>query len=179
MSIDIRYPVWGSFQTCPVLKNVRAGRGWGLEAAPLFYTIQKGYYMGKLDPQRLIFGLFLLVLVVSGEIVFSHFKLPAWPAFMVMIFFFMEHMDLKKAPGILFGGGFGIMCIVFIKYFMITLSPYTGMEFAKISFIVIVVYAIVAFGEILPVLFNNYAFMFFTVSGLAAKTPETVKNINA
>jgi hypothetical protein len=34
------------------------------------------------------------------------------------------------------------------------------------------VYAIVAFGEMVPMLFNNYAFMYLTVTGLAMHLPQ-------
>lgn len=39
----------------------------------------------------------------------------------------------------------------------------------RLVFICLVVYAIVALGEVLPAVFNNYAFMFFLVSGLASR----------
>lgn len=128
--------------------------------------------MAKLNTQRLVFGLFLLVIIVIAELVFGATKLMAWPAFMVMIFFFMEHMNVKKVPDILVGGCFGIICIILIKYFIHAFAPLLGVEFSKILFILIVIYAIVAFGEIFPVLFNNYAFMFFTISGLALTAPD-------
>ena len=123
--------------------------------------------MAKLDSQRLIFGLYLLVLIVIGEVVLIYFNLPAWPAFMVMIFFLIDHMDVKKAHHILIGGCFGIICIILTKLFIVATARVLGVNPAQILFIVLIVYAIVAFGEILPVLFNNYAFMFLTISGLA------------
>ena len=61
---------------------------------------------------------------------------------MAMIFFFAEHMDVRKALHILVGGVFGI------------------------------VFAIVEFGEMAPMIFNNYAFMFLTVTGLAMQLPQ-------
>lgn len=129
--------------------------------------------MAKPDPQRLIFGIYLLVLIVVGEVILDHFNLPAWPAFMIMILFFIEHSNIKKAPEILAGGCLGIVCIILIKYFIGTLAPVIGQESAKILFIVVVVYAIVAFKEIVPILLNDYTFMFFTVSALAIKMPES------
>jgi hypothetical protein len=126
----------------------------------------------KFDKTRLIFGLFLIVLIVIGEIVLDTFKLPSWPAFMIMVFFFVEHMDIKKAPNILVGGLFGIACIVLIKFFIEALAPFLGPDLPKLIFIVVVVYAIVAFGEMLPILLNNYAFMYLIVSGVAARTPD-------
>ncbi len=122
----------------------------------------------KVDPQRLVFGLFLLVLIVVGEVIFTHFNLPGWPAFMIMIFFFMEHMDVKKIIPILAGSLFGIVCIVLLKLFIQALGPVIGKEISILLFICIFIYAIVAFGETIPAVLNNYAFMFFTVSAALA-----------
>src|SRR5690349_19684389 len=121
----------------------------------------------RFNPQRLIFGAYLLVLIALAEIVIGHFALPAWPAFMAMIFFFAEHMDVKKVPAILVGGTFGIALIIAAKLIVTALAPALGVEMAKLVFVLAVVYAIVAFGEMLPLLFNNYAFMYLTVAGVA------------
>lgn len=120
--------------------------------------------MAKVDPQRLIFGLFLIVLVLVGEVVLGHFKLPGWPAFMVMIFFIMEHMNKDKAPHILVGGLFGISCLILLTMFRSVFAPMLGIELATLLFVAIFIFAIVAFGEMVPMVLNNYAFMFFTVS---------------
>lgn len=121
------------------------------------------------NPQRLVFGAYLLGLIALAEIIIGHFALPAWPAFMAMIFFFAEHMDIKKAPAILVGGTFGIALIIVAKLLVTALAPLMGLELAKLTFVLLVVFAIVAFGEVLPLLFNNYAFMFLTVAGVAAQ----------
>ncbi|MBU0992994.1 MAG: hypothetical protein KJ737_10920 [Proteobacteria bacterium] len=133
--------------------------------------------MAKLSKQRLIFGMFLLVLIVAAEIVLAHLKFPAWPAFMVMIFFFESHMDIKKAPSILVGGAVGILCILLTKYFIMAVAPALGVEVSKLLIICLIVYAIVAFGEILPIVFNNYAFMYFLVSGIAVKVLDPAPNL--
>jgi hypothetical protein len=128
--------------------------------------------MPKFDRQRLIFGLYLLVLIAATELIVGHFKLPAWPAFIAMIFFFVEHMDVKKAAHIVVGGTFGIALILLAKPIIGALAPVMGLELASLSFVLILVYAIVAFGEMVPMLFNNYAFMCLTVTGLAAQMPN-------
>jgi hypothetical protein len=120
--------------------------------------------MAKVDPQRLIFGLFLIVLVLVGEVLLGHFKLPGWPAFMVMIFFIMEHMNKDKAPHILVGGLFGIVCLILLTMFRSVFAPMLGIELATLLFVAIFIFAIVAFGEMVPMVLNNYAFMFFTVA---------------
>jgi hypothetical protein len=133
----------------------------------------------KLDPQRLVFGAFLLVLIVIGQIIFTHFHLPGWPAYMIMILFFIEHMDVKKVLPILAGGLFGIVCIILFKLFLDALAPVIGKEISIIFFICIFVYAIVAFGEMIPMVLNNYAFMFFTVSAGVATVLATMKEPKA
>ena len=128
--------------------------------------------MPGFNRQRLIFGLYLLVLIAAVELVAGHFKLPAWPAFMAMIFFFVEHMDVKKAPHILVGGVFGIACILLAKPIIGALAPLLGVEIATLAYVLAIVYAIVAFGEMVPMFFNNYAFMYLTVTGLAMHLPQ-------
>jgi hypothetical protein len=138
------------------------------EAPPRCY---EGAHM-KFDRQRLIFGLYLLVLIAAAELVMGHFKLPAWPAFIAMIFFFIEHMDPKKAPHILVGAVSGIAMILLAKPIIAALAPIVGLELGSLGFILLIVYAIVAFGEMAPMFFNNTAFMYLTVTGIAVKLPE-------
>ena len=127
--------------------------------------------MAKVSKDRLIFGVPLIILVALGEIILGKLKLPSWPAFMVMIFFFEAHMDMKKAPNILVGGLFGIANLIIIKIFLEAAAPSLGLELAKLIYVIVFVYLIVALGEVVPVIFNNYAFMYFLVAAVAAKGP--------
>jgi hypothetical protein len=126
----------------------------------------------KIDKQRLIFGLYLLVLIAIAEIVMGQLKLPAWPAFLAMIFFFVEHMDVKKVRHIVVGGAFGIGLILTATPIIGALAPMMGVELARLAFILGLVFAIILFGEALPMLFNNYAFMSLTVTGIAVQLPN-------
>jgi hypothetical protein len=128
--------------------------------------------MPKFDRQRLVFGLYLLVLIAAAVLVSGHFKLPAWPAFMAMIFFFVEEMNVSKVPHILVGGVFGIACILLATPIIGALAPLIGVDYGTLVYILVVVYAIVAFGEMLPLIFNNFAFMYLTVTGIAVQAPE-------
>src|SRR5579863_4958781 len=101
----------------------------------------------KFDRQRLVFGLYLLVPIAAFEIVTGHLHVPAWPAFAAMVFFFAEHMDPKKALPILVGGAAGIGCLLLFRPVVGALAPLMGVELARLAFILILVYAIVAFGE--------------------------------
>ena len=92
----------------------------------------------KFNRQRLIFGLYLLVLIAAAELLIGRFKLPGWPAFMAMIFFFPEHMDPKKATSILVGGVFGIGMILLAKPIITLLAPMVGAELGSLGFIILV-----------------------------------------
>jgi hypothetical protein len=127
--------------------------------------------MPKFDRQRLVFGLYLLVLIAAAVLITGHFKLPAWPAFMAMVFFFVEDMDAKKVPHILVGGMFGIACILVAAPIIGALAPLIGVEYATLVYILGIVYAIVALGVMVPLLFNNFAFMYLTVTGVAVQLP--------
>jgi hypothetical protein len=81
-------------------------------------------------------------------------------------------MDMKKAPNILVGGLFGIANLIIIKIFLEATAPSLGLELAKLIYVLVFVYAIVALGEVVPVLFNNYTFMYFLVAAVAAKAPN-------
>ncbi|HLZ20005.1 MAG TPA: hypothetical protein VKO67_10340 [Smithellaceae bacterium] len=126
----------------------------------------------KPDKNRLIFGVFLVILVGIAFMIFGHFKIPSWPAFLVMICFLETHMDKQKIPNILAGGLFGMANLIVIKYFIQFLAPYIGLEASVLLYMLIFIYAIIGLGESLPIVLNNYAFLFFTIVGIVYKLPD-------
>jgi len=124
--------------------------------------------MEKVFTKRgILFGFLLVAFIIVFEIILASLSLPAWPAFMVMIFFFVVHEDTKQAPNILIGGLAGIVCVVLSGMFIKALQPVIRHETAKLLFIGLFVYAIVLLQKAIPYIFNSYAFMFFLVSALA------------
>lgn len=124
--------------------------------------------MGKIFTKRnILFGFLLVAFVIVFEVLFFSLSLPAWPAFMVMICFFIVHEDSKHAPHILIGGLAGIVCMVLCEMFIEALQPLMSHEAAKFLFIGLFVYAIVMMKDALPYVFNSFAFMFFLVAALA------------
>ncbi len=129
--------------------------------------------MVKFNKIRLFFGLLLIILIGIGEVICHAVNLPAWPAFFVMIFFFVEERNMKKALNILIGGAFGILLIIAAGYFIPFLMRLGLSQFpAFLTFVLLFVYCIVALGEIIPWLFNNYAFMAILFAGTYMKTPD-------
>ncbi|OLN30971.1 hypothetical protein [Desulfosporosinus metallidurans] len=125
-----------------------------------------------------IFLALLLVLIMAGELILEPMHLATWPAFMVMIFFFMAHMNIKEAPSILLGSAFGMFNLILIVYWFDVTVPLFGGDMAKYTdphtveamfqskliYVALFVAAIVFLKDIIPWVFNNYAFMCFTVA---------------
>jgi hypothetical protein len=130
-------------------------------------------FMNKVfSRQNVLFGFLLVAFIIVFEIILARLSLPAWPAFMVMIFFFVVHEDPKLTPNILIGGITGIICVILIRKFIGALEPTIGAQAAKLLFIGLFVYSIVLLKDAIPYVFNSFAFMFFLVAALAAKTPN-------
>ncbi|HPI94179.1 MAG TPA: DUF1097 family protein [Deltaproteobacteria bacterium] len=129
--------------------------------------------MDKVFSKRsVLFGLLLVAFIIVFEIILAQLNLPPWPAFMVMVFFFVVHEDVRQVPNILIGGLFGIVCIVLSGEFIDLFGPFMGTEAAKLTFIGLFVYSIVLFKDAIPYVFNSYSFMFFLVSAIAKKGPD-------
>ena len=125
--------------------------------------------MAKFDRNRLMFGAMLLAAIAVGEIVLHELHLPAWPVFFIMVFFFLAHMDKKVAPNIIIGALAGIGCMVMARPIVTAIAPFTGAAMGRLIYILTIVAAIILFREMVPMVFNDYFFAYFLVSGLAAK----------
>ncbi|MFY9396859.1 MAG: hypothetical protein WAR22_00685 [Desulfomonilia bacterium] len=120
--------------------------------------------------RNIVFGLLLVSFIIVFEIVLARLGLPAWPAFMVMVCFFVEHENPGTALNILIGGFCGIFCVVLLGLFESVFSAYLGAEAAKLTFIGLFVYSIVLFKDFLPQVFNSFAFLFFLAASIASRT---------
>ena len=126
----------------------------------------------KFNRHRLILGLYVLALILITELITGHLELPAWPAFVAWVLFFCEHMNPKRAPHILIGAAAGIGLVMLAPIVIGLLAHLIGAEWGRLIYILAAVYAIFAFGEMIPLVLNNYTFMFFTVAGLALAVPN-------
>jgi hypothetical protein len=128
--------------------------------------------MVKFNKNRLMMGGMLLVLIAIGETILHEFDLPAWPPLFVMLFFFLSHMDKKAAPNIIIGALVGIGCFIIARPIVVAIAPITGAATGRLLFILAIVAAVVLFREMAPMVFNDYAFAFLLIAGLASKNPD-------
>jgi hypothetical protein len=126
----------------------------------------------KFNRHRLILGLYVLALILITELITGHLELPAWPAFVAWVLFFGEHMNPKRAPHILIGAAAGIGFVVLAPIVIGLLAHLIGAEWGRLIYILAAVYAIFAFGEMIPLVLNYCTFMLFTVAGLALVAPN-------
>lgn len=93
-----------------------------------------------------------------------------WPAFFVMISFFITGADVKLIPSILASAILGlVIALVFFltnAAFVAALGPLMGILIP----VWVIVFAIAFLGDphLMPKLFNNYAFIFFTAALMLA-----------
>jgi hypothetical protein len=126
----------------------------------------------KFNRQRLIFGLYVLVLITITQLVAGYFEVPSWPAFVAWILFFIEEMNIRKTPYILVGAVSGIGLLLLAPLFIGLLTPLIGAQWSTLLYVLLAVYAIVAFGEMVPYILNNYAFLYLTIGVVAIQAPN-------
>jgi len=126
----------------------------------------------KFNRHRLILGLFVLAFIVITELVTHYLKLPAWPAYVALVLFFVEHMSPKRAPHILIGAAAGVGLVILAPSVIGLLAHLIGADWGRLIYILAAVYAIFALGEMIPLVLNSHTFMLFTVAGLALTAPN-------
>ncbi|MGH8138157.1 MAG: hypothetical protein ACREVV_08190 [Steroidobacteraceae bacterium] len=126
----------------------------------------------KFNRHRLILGLYVIALILITELVTGHVEVPAWPAYVAWVLFFGEHMNPKGAPHILIGAAAGIGLVMLAPIVIGWLAHLIGVEWGRRVYILAAVYAIFAFGEMMPLVLNYCTFMLFTVAGLALAAPN-------
>ena len=117
----------------------------------------------KFNRPRLILGLYVLAFIVVTELVTGHLGLPAWPAFVAWVLFFAEHMNPKRAPHVLIGAAAGIGLVMLAPLVIGLLAHLIGAEWGRLIYILAAVYAIFAFGEMIPLVLNYHTFMFLLI----------------
>lgn len=128
--------------------------------------------MVRFNRRRLMFGLYLIMLVAIAELVTGYLKVPAWPAFVALVLFFIDHMNVKRVPAILIGALVGIGMVLIAPMAIGLFARALGPAWGQLAYILLAVYLIVALGEMLPLVFNSFAFMYLTISALALEAPN-------
>lgn len=130
-----------------------------------------------LQMKTVIEGLFISSIVLIAVVALGIFKIAeVWPATIALIFFFESKAKMDNIKNIFLGGAMGI----FLAYAMIQCVIFLGpivmnAELALLIPLFVIVFLIVALGEVVHPFFNNYTFCYFTVALItgAKQTPVT------
>lgn len=119
------------------------------------------------NKEKTYYVLLLLCLIIAAEIAINIFHIPGWPMFCCMVFFILGEKDVKIIKEILIGSVFGILLVLSLHGTIVIFESVLGEFIIKIVFICIFIACIAFFHQVLPSIFNDYAFMFFIIGNLA------------
>jgi len=123
----------------------------------------------------------LLALIAVVTLIMEHMELPSWPVFLMMIAFFAVEQNVKMIPNILIGGAFGTLNLIILgKIWMPATVASLGAGTASLVYVLIFVGLIVLLGDvgdILPKIFNTYAFLYFLASSMGAAMAKPAPNL--
>ena len=103
-------------------------------------------------------------------VVLGIFKIESgWPAFLTLLFFFEKNGDVKNLPNIFVGAAVGLLLAALVPIAVGAIAPTVGVLGGSLIVVFIAVFLIIALGDIAHMLYNNYAFVYFTIALIFAK----------
>jgi hypothetical protein len=87
-----------------------------------------------------------------------------WPAALVLLFMFEAGGDPKGLKNIFAGGIVGLLLAAALPPLVGFIAPSLGLQPAILLMVGLFVFLIIALGDISHMLFNNYAFAYFTIA---------------
>ncbi|MDD2556227.1 MAG: DUF1097 family protein [Syntrophaceticus sp.] len=115
--------------------------------------------------ETVIAGLIVGVWLVLTLIILSQFGISqGWPAFLTLLFFFESGTKTENLKNIFVGAAVGLLLAAVMPSSASVLAPVLGMEPALLLVVFVIVFLIIALGDVAHLFFNNYAFAYFTVA---------------
>lgn len=115
--------------------------------------------------ETVIAGLIVAVWLVVTLIILSQFGISqGWPAFLTLLFFFETGAKTENLKNIFAGAAVGLLLGAALPVVAGALAPAMGLEPALLLVVFVIVFLIIALGDVAHMFFNNYAFCYFTVA---------------
>jgi len=122
-----------------------------------------------------ILGLIIATMVCLGVFIIGALGIHAtWPAFFVMISFFISGADVKNLPNILIGSLTGLILAFLLLIAATPTIAAIGPTLGILLLVWIVVFSIVFGKEFVPKAFNDFAFIYFTIALISAAEAATM-----
>ncbi len=120
-------------------------------------------------------GLIVATMVCLGVIVIGALGVEAtWPAFFIMISFFITGADVNNLPKIVIGAITGLLLSFLLLIAAAPAMAALGATLGLLILVWLVVFLIVFGGEFLPQAFNDFAFIYFTIALIFAAEAATM-----
>jgi len=118
-----------------------------------------------LKKQTVIAGLIVAAWLCVTLVVLGIFKITqGWPAFLILLFFFESGANLKNLINIFVGGIVGLLLGGVLPLAAVAIAPALGLQVSILIVVFIIVFLLIALGDVAHMFFNNYAFVYFTIA---------------
>lgn len=130
--------------------------------------------VGSFQKKTIIGGAIASAWVVISLIVLGMFGVHhAWPA-LLTILFYAEHRELSNVPNIFIGAACGLLLGAIMPAFVGLMMPLTGVMVGRLIAAFVVIFAIIVLKDVLPMFFNHYNLVYFTVALIFVKDQQTL-----
>ncbi len=106
-------------------------------------------------------GLLICLLMVLATTFGIH---TTWPAYLLLPIFFLAGSDTKQLPHLFIGAISGLIFTVLFFLCYAALVPSLGAHLTPLLLVFIILVTIIGCGNIVPMVFNNYNLVYFTVA---------------
>ena len=114
---------------------------------------------------KLVAGISVAIWILVTIEILGRFNIhQVWPAALVVLFFFLGHADTKNIPNIFVGGVAGLLLAAALPLCVKFLVPMLGLKASIYVVVGVMVFFIVALGDLLHIVFNDYNFAYFTIA---------------
>jgi len=113
-----------------------------------------------------VFEAFIFALMITIVIfLLSLFNIKdAWPATIALLFFFEGKAETGNLKKIFLGAATGLILASFLPKCVKIMTPVFGNEPGILLTVFFFIFLIIALGNLVQLIFNNYAFCFFTIA---------------
>ena len=119
----------------------------------------------RFKPITLIAAVIVAVWICVTIVLLGAFRVhQVWPAAFVLLFMFEKGGDPRGLKNIIPGGIVGLLMAAALPHLVELLAPSLGLQPAILLMVGICVFLLIALGDVAHLLFNNYAFAYFTVA---------------
>jgi len=132
---------------------------------------EKGFKKKTLIAAVIVAALLCVTIVILGIFKIHH----VWPALLTLLFFFEKDRDVKNLPNIFVGSAVGLLLAALVPIAVGAIAPTVGLLGGSLIVVFIAVFLIIALGDVAHMLFNNYAFVYFTIALIFGKEQLTVQ----